>query len=671
MWYEKTYRRHLLDMHIDDWDDRFLSEFSPEKYYENLKTARIGGAMIYFQSHTGLCNYPTKSGRMHNAFIGKEDSIKKLCSLCKDSGIRVVGYYSLNYNTWAHDTHSDWRMLQENGLSQREDNSDNVISDCTSAKSGRYGLCCPNNPDYREFVFEQIREMSEYFEFDGLFYDMLYWPHLCYCDSCKKRWAEEVGGEIPRIEDWTEDKWRLHIEKRRAWMGEWAQTVTNLSKRLNPGISVEHNLAAAVGSWWAGACSEYVNEACDYSGGDLYGGKYSQSYTCKFYRNLTKNQPFEYMFSRCRPNLSKHTLTKSDDDIRSSVFLTAAHHGATFVIDAIDPVGTMDERFYRKMGNIFELHEKFEPYFYGNPVEDIGIYNSLKSKQSEHDAPSNANGSLAACETFIRKNILCGITGGYHDISGYKAIIAPMLTASDEYDNQRLIDYAANGGTLYISGGDNPKLVKELLGCDILGVTDETVTYMAPASEDDRFQGFNSKYPLPLEGCVSVIPDNEYAIAYTVLPYTVQSELKYASIHSDPPGIETKIPAMVIKPYGKGRVIWSAYPIEAVNDEMYRRILLNILLPEVPELSVKSDAPEDVEITLYKADNELLVNCVHLCETFEARRILPYFVSVRAKGAKSVTRISTGEAVNFSEADGFVTFIEETPGMFEVYKIGL
>ena len=670
MWFKNTYRRHLLDMHIDDWDDRFLSEFSPEKYYENLKTANIGGAMIYFQSHTGLCNYPTKNGRMHRAFNRRENAIKKLCSLCKDGGIHVVGYYSLNYNTWAHDEHPQWRMLQKNGLSQREDNSDNSVSDCSDAKAGRYGLCCPNNPGYRKFVFEQIAEMSEFFEFDGLFYDMLYWPHFCYCDSCKKRWKEEVGGELPSEENWQDEKWRLHVEKRRKWMGEWAQAVTAESKRLNPGISVEHNLAAAVGKGWSLACSESVNEGCDYSGGDLYGGKYHQSYTCKFYRNLTKNQPFEYMFARCRPNLSTHTLTKSDDDIKSSVFLTAAHHGATFVIDAIDPVGTMDERFYRKIGGIFETHKRFEPYFCGKPIEDIGIYNSLKSKHSEHQAPSNAAGCISVCETLIRKNILCGVTGGYHDISGYKAIIAPMLTRYDEYDNQRLIEFVGGGGTLYISGGDNPKLVSALLGCEVLGVTDETVTYLAPKTEDIRFLGFNTKYPLPLDGCMAVIPDTEDAIAYAVLPYTVQSELKYASIHSNPPGVETEIPAIVVKSYGKGRVIWSAYPIEASEYEEHRRIFLNLLIPEIHGLSITSDAPENLEITLYRTENGYLLNTVYLCETYKAGTIPPYSVSLNAEGIKSIEKISDNTDVPFTEKDGPVTFSGSTQ-MFEVYKINI
>jgi hypothetical protein len=120
-WYENKYRRHLLDMHIDDWDERFLSEFSPETYVENLKKARIQSAMIYVQSHVGLCNYPTKAGKMHNAFVGKEDTMRRLIALCHENGISVVAYYSLVYNTWARDAYPQWRIMPLSEAKKQEE----------------------------------------------------------------------------------------------------------------------------------------------------------------------------------------------------------------------------------------------------------------------------------------------------------------------------------------------------------------------------------------------------------------------------------------------------------------------------------------------------------------------------------------------------------------------
>ena len=77
-WFKGVYRRQLTDMHIHDEDDRFLSEFSADEYYENLVRANIQSPMIYLQSHTGLCNYPTETARTHKRFLNGENQIKKL-----------------------------------------------------------------------------------------------------------------------------------------------------------------------------------------------------------------------------------------------------------------------------------------------------------------------------------------------------------------------------------------------------------------------------------------------------------------------------------------------------------------------------------------------------------------------------------------------------------------
>ena len=178
-WFTECYRRNLVDMHIEDWDEEFLSEFSPEEYFANLKRAHIQAPMIYLQSHVGHCYFPTKVGHMHAALKGREDLIRRLVDLCRADGMKVVGYYSLIYNTREEDNHPEWRMYSgADKLSPHQ-------------RGGRYGLCCPNNPEYREFVETQIREMSEYFTLDGMFYDMTFWPVVCECPHCMERCKTE------------------------------------------------------------------------------------------------------------------------------------------------------------------------------------------------------------------------------------------------------------------------------------------------------------------------------------------------------------------------------------------------------------------------------------------------------------------------------------------------
>lgn len=672
MWYEKSYRRHLCDMHIEDWNSVFLSEFSPKVYYENLKKAKIQNAMIYFQSHVGYCYFPTKAGHMHKAFIGREDAMKRLVELCREGGISVTGYYSLIYNNWAHDKYPQWRMLEQDGTSRRS----KALSSERAFSSSRYGLCCPNNSEYREFVFGQMEEINNFFDFDGMFFDMLFWPHMCYCESCKTRWKKEVGGEIPTEENWEEKMWLLHISKRREWMGEFAQTVTDKMKCLHPGISVEHNVAFAVLPSGTSGLAEEVLSASDYAGGDLYGGILAQSFTCKFYRNITKNQPFEYMFSRCKPNLSSHTITKSDAEMASSVFLTCAHHGATLVIDAIDPIGTMDGRVYEKIGKIFEHQSQYEPYMQGEMVEDIGIYYSLRSKFTlDGNSYSNHSCAVQAVKTMIENNISVGVTGGWHDLSAYKAVIASCLTCEDEYDNDRLVEYVRDGGVLYFSGRGNKALIKALIGASVERVTDENVVYIAPSSNAQGiFEYFNEKYPLPFGGRIPVVTGvaEGDVLAYVTLPYTNPNDNKFASIHSNPPGISTNIPAIIKKSFGKGTVMWSAAPIEHLEIGEYKKILLNLIFAALDKemLTIRSNAPKQVELVTFKNGQDFLVGTVLLNESCNPQTVNGFEIKIRYNALpKKIILLPKSEKIDFNYDGRYICFQTKPLTVFDMYKV--
>ena len=676
MWFENNFRRHLCDMHIDDWDEQFLSRFSPEEYVQNLKTAKIKSAMLYLQSHVGLCYYPTKSGKIHNGFIGKEDAMLRLVKLCREAGIATTGYYSLIYNTWAHDLHPQWRMVSQEGKSRREaagDVEEMEFSD--KSKQARYGLCCPNNMEYRAFVEEQIKEIAEYFPVDGMFYDMLFWPHLCYCESCQKRWAEEVGGELPLHCDWSDPKWLLHIHKRRQWMGEFAQWATDLTKALMPGVSVQHNVSQAALPSQLSSCAEEVVAACDYAGGDLYRGGYGHTFACKFYRSITRYQPFEYMFSRCAPNLAAHTQIKSRDIMRSEVFQTAANHGATLVIDAIDPVGTMDKRVYQQIGDVFDELIPYEPYLVGKPIEDVGLYYSLKSRFNAHgEIYTNFEGVTNALQTMIENNILCGITGGFHSLDKYKVLVAPALTQMDVYDNQRLIDYVKNGGCLYFSGGDNPALVEEFFHGQIAGRTKEQVVYLAPKdAAQNCFDYFNEDRPLNFNGSAPIVQgiDPDSVLATLTLPYTHQNTKKFASIHSNPPGIKTDIPAMAVTKYGKGTVLWSAVAIECIELYEHRQIFADILKQFFCLRStIISDAPKDVEVTVFKTDHSLLVNTVLINHDRNARKVEDFTVSVVCdQPPKALALLPQGTDQDCTICANTISFRVSSMGIFKMFEI--
>ncbi len=677
MWYEKSFRRHLADMHIEDWNDEFLSKFSADEYLENLLAAKVQNAMIYLQSHVGLCYFPTKKGVMHKAFIGREGEMKRLIDGCRRNGIDVTAYYSLNYNTVEHDRHPDWHLVEADGFSRRakaENAPDDEALTFASAKSGRYGQCCSNNEDYRRFTYEQIDEMVEYCgDIQGVFFDMPFWPHTCYCDVCKERWAKEVGGEIPiECEEGSEEYLTL-VRKKCEWMGEWIQAVTDHVKSKYPHLSVEHNYAMAIAGNSNCGCAEEVNDACDFVGGDLYGGILNHSFACKFYKNVTKNAPFDYMFSRCKPALRSHTLTKTEDEMMAEIMITTAHHGATMVIDAIDPIGTFDRRVYERIGVIFDEEAKYEPYLDGAMIEDLGIYYSIMSKYRAHGENIEHKGAcLNASKTLIRKRIPHGVTGNFHTLDGYQAIIMPLLSR-EEKDFDRIIDYVEKGGRLYLSGAENPALLERLTGLKVTGRTKENMVYIAP-KRDGIFMYFNEKYPLPYDGNVPKVEMGREVevLATLTLPYTSADDVKFASIHSDPPGIKTEYPIIVRAVYGKGEVVWSGAPIEAVAEYEYGEIFYNLIKLMLPDYrpSFKSNAPECVEITAFEHDGYKTVNFVSLDEKPVMDTLPSFKVSVLSKIApKAVKSLPDERDVEFTYENEYVSFDVDAFKIFKMYKL--
>lgn len=666
-------------MHIDDSDERFLSEFSPENYVEALKTAHINDAMIYLQAHTGLCYYPTKMGVMHRAFVGKEDMMRRTVDLCHENGIKVMGYYSLVYNTAEHDRHPDWRLVHEDGRSGRQRGEEDGVpaQDYKKIKGARYGLCCPNNPDYTAFTYAQIDEMIDYFPVDGFFFDMPFWPHPCYCAHCRKRYAAENGTEMPHEKPTPGTaQYTALAQALYTWMGRWVQGITDYVKAKRPNLVVEYNFASSIAGHSLNGCGEEVNAASDYSGGDLYGGIRNHSLTCKFYRNITKNPPFEYMFSRAKPGLASHTLTKTLDEMKTSIGVTMAHHGATFVIDAIDPVGTLDLRVYERTGEMFAFEEPYESYFRGEMQEDVGIYYGIRSRVDPYDeGRSSTKGCVALSDALIGMHVPFGITGGFHRLEGYKAIFAPWLSEMEAGDNARICDYVRQGGVLYLSGAGNRSLVEELTGGTVTGVTEEYNLYVAP--KDDylpEFGGFNAKYPLPMKGRAAIVkPASEEDVAATLtFPYTSCGELRYASIHSNPPGEPSRLPALVIRKYGEGTVIWSALPLELGGTEEYGEILWSLVsrFADLSKLSFASTAPANVELTLFVSAGEKLVSAVVLCDTAASDPVASFTVRVKCDRApKAVTLLPEEKPVKFLYKDGYVSFRTRKLQIFDMYRI--
>ena len=655
-------------MHIEDWDDTFLSKFSPEDYFENLKRAHTQSAMLYLQSHVGYCYYPTAVGKMHRAFEGRPDAMRRLVDLCHAGGMDVIGYYSLIFNTWAEREHPTWRMLETDTQSRYE-------------QGRRFGLCCPNNREYVSFVKAQLREIADYFPpLEGMFYDMTYWPVMCRCPACRKRWTEESGeAEMPTVPNWSSDIWKRYYRMRCRWIAEFAREITDYTKQVMPGITVEHNYANSVAGDLSVCSTEAVADACDYIGGDLYGELRAHSFSAKYFRAVTKHLPFEHMVCRVEGDLSRHTVSKSQNRLDAEILLIAAHHGASLVIDAMDPVGTLDERVYRRIGRAMEREMLYEPYFRGKMLTDVGVLYATTGKYNPIGENFDSKScSLAVSAILSAEHIPYGVVPRgtpTERLAEYACIAAGGIAGLDDADRDAIEAYVRGGGAFLFNGIGEPALLSRLLGAEVTEVPPHRFTYLSPTSDSPLWGEFNADYPIPMpyrQPTVRAAEDCE-VLARLTLPYTVPGERRFASIHSNPPGVRTESPAILSRRLGKGRVIWTALPLELSESAAVRACfvrLLRELLPITAQQVLAPDAPRAAELVTFRDGEGISISVLDLDAGDEARTLPAFDLSVACPVCpKRVFRIADGTPVAFAWQGGRVTLRTLPTDLFAMYRI--
>jgi hypothetical protein len=693
-WYKRSFRRNLIDMHIEDWNEEFLSKFEPERYVEMLKISQTQVAMIYANSHVGYCYWPTKNGAMHKNLKGR-DIFGEILNLCKKENIIPLAYYTVIFDNWAYENNPSWRMLDIDGKPSRERRS--VKEDVEyNMKIGRYGNCCPNSEGYREFTVKQLEELVSSYDFKGIFIDMTFWPIICFCDSCKKRFHDECKSDIPTIIDWKNPRWLTFQRKREEWMNEFALLVKNTIKKIKPDVTIENQFSPAPFSWTFGVTEE-IGNISDYAGGDFYGGFEQQSFICKFYYNLTPNQPFEYMTAVSDSNLTEETTLKSDEMLKMHNYIAMAHNGAFLFIGAIDPIGTLDVRSFKRMNEVFGETKRYEPYLGGNMIQDVAVYFSFSSKLNFNENGSRAqidwternkpefiythlNSVLGASKILRENHIPFGIISKNQikKLADYKILVLSNILFLNKEELEEIYKFVEDGGSLYASGEIPKELLEKIFAIKYLGITKENITYMVPTDESSNLLYDTDKdNPMTIRAKQVMAKSNGSGkiIAKLVLPYTDPSdETKFSSIHSNPPGITTDCDSIVYKEVGKGKAIWVSHPIEKIDKIPHKKTFINLIRTIYSRsFSFSSDVSHVVEIIAFvqTKNNRYIINLINEQNSLPPIPVYDFKITLNTNGkdVKKITSITYDEKLKFIEKDGYIEIVIPKLELFNMITV--
>jgi hypothetical protein len=659
---QSCYSRLLIDNHISEDDPAAMTRFDPQRYAALVKKAGVEAAMVYACDHNGNCYYPSQAGHQHRNLQGR-DIFGETVSQLRQVGLQPIAYYTAIYHNHSAKGHPAWRMQDPNG--QQHDK--------------RYWWDCPNSGDYRAFTKAQVSEVIAY-DVEGIFIDMTFWPVVCCCANCREKYLRETGLEIPETIDWGDPAWVTFQRFRESSMVDFCEELAATIKAIKP-ITVTFQNSPIIFGWAWGQTPGIAN-ACDYTSGDFYGGKYQHVLGAKILSAASKRQPFEYMTSRC-VNLNDHTSMKSEAELRCEAATTLASGGAYFFIDAINPDGTLTDAVYDRLGRVSATLAPFTQKLKEHQpalLADTGLYFSMRSL-----IDPGLNGSRLRQLSDHYPSLM---TPAYEEMLGASIVLARMhrpfkVVRDAEGDLIRLHTLVINdasfmtarevekvrefvrlGGTLIASGltslyredgsSSDDFALADVFGVSYAGGTSRRVNYLALPGPDAYVSCNRPAALVRLNGA-------EQLAGLAEPLFDPDDPEHYASIHSNPPGRQTEYAGLTVHAFGQGRCVYLAAPLMAQQQDAQQSFTAELLQSYAPPtLVTNTDAPAAVEVTLLQSttQNAVLACLVNYQKELPNVPVAKVSLELVLDGQTptACTRISDGQAIPFSAAQGKLRF---------------
>ena len=672
-WPDQVYRRLLVDTHIPDWDPILLSRFNAVDYVATIARAGFQCLMQYAISCAGLCLWRSKIAQMHRG-MKRRDYFAEVVNECKRQGLHTVAYFHVIWDNHAYEAHPDWRYRPAGGDAE--------------VLQGRYGYTCPNTP-YRDYALALARELVTNYEFAGIFNDMILWPGVCYCSYCTGRFWKEQNAEPPRVVDWDDPTWRAFQQSRQRWMLEFAKDFTSMVKSIRP-ITVEHQFATVFTNWVNGVPLELGTEACDFVGGDFYGGPAQFSLVCKAFNGISRTRPFEFMTSRTN-DLTDFVTIKPKDELRLESFIPSLHSAALLTIDAFNPDGTINHNVYDELGKINKQRAPFEPFLGGKLLGDVAIYFDKESmynpdEKGVHITELKAveksphfEGVLGSARILREAHIPFGlVTNATLDqLKDYRAVILPNVLELNREQAVKLRSFVEQGGVLYATGPSSldrfdktgPRfLLEDVLGVRYQGKIGRLVTYLT-ATDEELKKVIWPQNEIIFRGPMILVEASPRAevLGTVTLPYVDPETIHvigshFAQIISDPPAFTPgRTPGIVVNSVGSGKAVWVSAPIESGSNGVNARVvsfLLRRVLPGPYHFEVETHP--SIEMTLYDQpeNHRVLAGLLNMQQDAPP---IPVGATVRVKvpsgrRATTILRVPDRKPIPFERSGPYVQF---------------
>lgn len=611
-WYGSCVRKLFFDFHSSQHAVGLASAFDAERWADRCERAGAQAVSVFIKCAFGWSFYRKGCIRyVHPQLPQGLDMVEAQVEAFHRRGIKTIGYYhTFNSEPIAHD-HPDWLRIDANGKPQQP----NAI--------------CMQGPVLQEWMLPHLVEVVTNYDIDAMFFDGTYPWSTCYCPTCRRRFREATGEDLPTNAD--DPRWKTYV----AWASEdfrrIRKAICDTLHAHRPEMPVSFNWVYTMRM--PETVPDYVgNLMLDVPPEDQ---AFNGSYQARHWA-LT-GVPFDIMNSAflqwwgdwaCKPaRCLKHEVAPAI----ANGGLTWIGYQMTHTFDVAEPV-------MQQLGETLAFVKEREHLLENaRTVPCVLVLHSTKSYFTHGarlmvDEAAMRGAHRLFLETGLPHNFVDEQWLLTHLSTTPPAERAPVIVLSDQrYLEPELVaalsEYVREGGGLLVTAysatlGPDMKPsgqcdLQQLLGLRLAGSHEQSHSYLVIT--DPRLDEPRLPMPHLLEAPAALMEPNAKNVKVLAELWTSyvradgQSLLRWS-----PPGEPTGYPAITFRKVGRGAVAYCAHDIfrayRAKNEWTLKHIVETLIRRVAPKFPIKVEAPAWLEVTLAEQHSPKgRKTIVHLC----------------------------------------------------------
>ena len=587
-WFEERKRAYLLDFQMPDSTDQMpigqpanMRAVDPADIVRRLHRAGVQALYVHAKDNQGNCYYDTQYGHKHSG-IGERDLMREFSAACREVDITLLYYVQTSRERRGG--------LVASYAARNADGSPVVHTSAAPLLPARDEgpVICLLGPA-REYIKNIVRELAQNYDFDGYWLDGYGWfgrTMICYCDTCRERYREDRGRELPPAVDKADEGFRRYYHWRQTMNRRALHEIIATIRAVDPELTVTHNGSGfqVYADAFINDCDDDVSREFHYQEG--YGGL---ALWCRMQDAFTPNRPYELeswrFFSTAAGgsgdrgvHMVRGYQVKPVPMLFTEMATITANGGFVQYYDQCRPDGALDQLSLDRMQGAFDQVRAREPWLPDAAAGQRRVHYAdlVWSKRSqdfaqERHAQVHVEGLEGVHEALLERHVLHGVVTERRIAEGRagspRVLVLPSVACMSDAVADGLRRFVEAGGglvaTYRTSLADElgrPRdnfLLADLFGCDYLEPMAFTYSFMRYDAAGPLTQGLELGWAMALWHLLQLkVAPRAGAEGQGVIVNPMRGMMM-----GHPPQEDTPYPAAVCNRFGAGRVVYFPQPL--------------------------------------------------------------------------------------------------------------